>query len=652
MPLLYIKYIISFLLANTLLWANAQGFQMSSPSKKVRMTMTANEQEWTYSVSFNGKEIIQKSQLGIGNIEAPFSAHGTAIDIVNETLHPLYAERSEIKDICNEYSFAVAHNDGIITFKVRLYDYAIALQYGFNMGQTTIITSDETTFSFPNNTKCWYSITPQGLIQKSTINNIDIAESPITLQLPDGRFVCLMETGNTDFTLTRFKCSSGIVSCEMGDAATFASGQFLTPWRVAIFANSPSQLANSNNLPFILSEQCRINDTSWIKPGKCMRVMKFTTEEAIAYIDFAKQYGLQYVLFDAKWYGDEYKTTSDPRACAVDDLDLPLVVEYAKSNGIGVWLYVNHIALSQYIDEIAPLYESWGIAGVKFGFVTVGRQNNIKWLHNAVATCAEHHLMVDIHDNYRPLGWSRTYPNLLTQEGIRGNEEFPPSSQNAMLPFTRYMAGAGDYTICYFTPIRRGQRDDGSPYNTPAHQMALSVICYSPLQLLFWYDSYSFANNEPELDFFKQLQTTWDETVTLDGQIGEYVVQARRSGNTWFIAGITNEHKRQMFVNLNKFLQNGKYFATTYTDGNESIATTTKIAVDSREILTNEPLKFDLKPNGGFAMTITPIEYYPETNQETPKIDDKIYSISGCLLKKPIQGGGNIISGKKFIILL
>lgn len=164
---------------------------------------------------------------------------------------------------------------------------------------------------------------------------------------------------------------------------------------------------------------------------------------------------LQYIHFDAGWYGFEYDKASDATTVTLDPrrnpdinaLNLKEVVAYAKERGIGVILYVNQRALQQQLDEILPLYKSWGIAGIKFGFVQVGSQVWTKWMHEAVKKCADYGLMVDIHDEYRPTGFSRTYPNLMTQEGIRGNEEFPDATHNATLPFTRFIAGAADYTI-------------------------------------------------------------------------------------------------------------------------------------------------------------------------------------------------------------
>ena len=166
--------------------------------------------------------------------------------------------------------------------------------------------------------------------------------------------------------------------------------------------------------------------------------------------------------------------------------------------------------------------------------------------------------MVDIHDEYRPTGFSRTYPNLLTQEGVRGNEEFPDGVNNTTLPFTRFLCGAADATVCYYhrkelKPGLEKGLNARSLLNTACHQMALSVINYSPLQFLYWYDTPEDVKDEPELFFFDNLPTTWDDSKTLDGAIGEYITMARRKDNVWYVGCLTNNDARKLNVSLDLF---------------------------------------------------------------------------------------------------
>lgn len=354
-----------------------------------------------------------------------------------------------------------------------------------------------------------------------------------------------------------------------------------------------------------------------------MREVTLSTEGAKSLVDFAVKRHLQYILFDAGWYGPEGDKSSDAttvtldphRNPKIDALNLQEVIAYAKLNGIGVILYVNQRALQQQLDEILPLYKSWGVSGIKFGFVQVGSQVWTKWMHEAVMKCAKYGLMVDIHDEYRPTGFSRTYPNLMTQEGIRGNEEFPDATHNVTLPFTRFVAGAADYTICYYRQDfgKLGKEKDayGVPRSktlktTPAHQLALSVVYYSPLQHLYWYDKPSDSQDEPELKFFDDVYTTWDDTKVLQGEVGQYITVARRKGNEWFLGNITNNDSRMLDVDLSFLPKGKKYIAEVYTDGDQSIKTRTKVRISTFRVDGTKQLHFQLKGSGGSAVRLAP----------------------------------------------
>jgi alpha-glucosidase len=205
--------------------------------------------------------------------------------------------------------------------------------------------------------------------------------------------------------------------------------------------------------------------------------------------------------------------------------------------------------------------------------------------------------MVNIHDDWRPTGEQRTWPNLLTAEGIRGNEEMPDATHNTVLPFVRYLAGAADYTICYYDPRIR---------TTHAHQLALAVIYYSPLQTLYWYDKPERSHDEPELAFWDRIPTTWDETRVLDGAPGRDVTIARRKGDEWFVGSITNNDARRIPLRLD-FLPKGKrYEATIYAD-DPAAPTATKVGIRTRTVDAATVLQLDLPASGGQALWLRPL---------------------------------------------
>jgi alpha-glucosidase len=327
-----------------------------------------------------------------------------------------------------------------------------------------------------------------------------------------------------------------------------------------------------------------------------MRVMTQTTASVKANIDFAAQRKLQYILFDWKWYGPAFSFDSDATKVAIPDFDLPEIIRYAGSKGIGVWLYVNQQALLAQGDTLFKTYKQWGVKGVKFGFVQVGSHRWTTWLEKAVRQAAEAGLMVNIHDDWRPTGEQRTWPNLMTSEGIRGNEEMPDATHNTVLPFTRFLAGAADYTICYYDPRIK---------TTHAHQLALAAIYYSPLQTLYWYDKPDMSANEPELEFWDRIPTTWDDSKLLQGAPGQFVSTARRKGQDWFVGTITNNGARKASVKLD-FLEPGRNYTATIFADDAAAPTKTKVGVTRRRVNADSVIEAELLPSGGQAIWLTP----------------------------------------------
>lgn len=592
-----------------------------SPDNSVGLSVYTVNGQLKYEVTYKGKPVILESSLGIDGWKENMEIERIDSVSVNQDWHPIYGERSVVNDCYKGYTYTLkrkGHGDRLALI-VRIYNSGVGFRYKYLHGSYLRITEEFTTFTVPENTYCWFAPFAQAEHKRMLVKDWPgEAERPLTLQLGNGLYASLAEAEMVDYSRTKFvvrKGESNVIRCKMYDAVEDIA-PFETPWRVVMVAESPKDLINNNDLILNLNKPCQIEDTSWIKPGRIIRTVSLTTDGAKKVVDFAVKRGLNYIHFDSGWYGSEISKESDPRKsdvdpqrCPVNDLDMPEVVRYAKSKGIGVWVYVNQRALSAYLDEILPLYESWGIAGIKFGFVHVGSFRWTTWLHDAVKKCAKHHLMVDIHDEYRPTGFSRTYPNLLTQEGVRGNEEFPDGVNNTTLPFTRFLCGAADATVCYYhrkelKPGLEKGLNARSLLNTACHQMALSVINYSPLQFLYWYDTPEDVKDEPELFFFDNLPTTWDDSKTLDGAIGEYITMARRKDNVWYVGCLTNNDARKLNVSLD-FLEEGKkYELTMFTDGGEKVKTRTHVAIDTKKVTAKTNLKLSLLPRGGVAMII------------------------------------------------
>lgn len=603
--------------------------EIQSPNQKISFTIqykNGNEDGLFYAVKYGNQSVLELSRLGIScngdNWNKQLVAESSPVQSRDTTWTPIYGERDRVRDNYNESVISITREGRkfpILQLIVRAYNSGIAFRYKFatneNGGPYLHITGESTEFNFQENTKAWFTARAQSLHQLMPLKNWpDESDRPLTLELSNGLFVSLAEAQMTNYSRTKFRLNpdkeNSILTSIYGDVDEIAP--FSSPWRVIMVAEKAGDLLANNDLILNLNPPCQIADPSWIKPGQVMREVTLSTSGAKKLVDFAVAHNIKYIHFDAGWYGYEYHVSSDATEVKVDprrnpkgDLDLQEVIGYAKSRGTGVFLYVNQRALAAQLDTILPLYEKWGVAGVKFGFVQVGSQRWTTWLHEAVKKCAKYHLMVDIHDEYRPTGFSRTYPNLMTQEGVRGNEEMPDAVNNTVLPFTRFVAGAADYTFCYFYRKEMGH-PDRHIQNTSAHQLALPVVYYSPLQWMYWYDKPEDYQNEPELAFWDVLPTTWNDTKILNGEIGKYITVARRNQNNWFVGCITNTEARELKEPLD-FLEPGKkYEATLYFD-DPKVETRTHVGILKQKVDSKTVLNVKLQASGGQAILIKPI---------------------------------------------
>lgn len=607
-----------------------------------------------YSVSRHGQTLIEPSTLGLDMDNLTWERalarrypqydcwmQGFTADSVSTTTHhrdvvkPLWGEQAVVPDNYNAATLYLSKHDGSdyrLNIQVRCYDEGVALRYYIPEHPQAVfhkVTADLTTYTFPAGTKAWAALWAQAPYELKPIDQITSpVERALTIVLPDQRYCALADADTDDWCLQKniaAPVSDGLqtFSSPWGgrvgpvpvpdgspsgnptlvttmyspvDVVTY----YATPWKVILTAESYTQLLHHRYLIDNLNPPCAIADAAeWVKPGTIMRCTTLNTEAALRNIDFCAAHNIPYMLFDWKWY--EPCTSHDGDATKViTQIDMPRVVAYGRQKGVGLWLYVNQHALMKQARELFPLLHQWGIVGVKSGFVQYASHRWSVWLHDLVRLAADNHLMMNIHDEYRPTGFSRTYPNLLTQEGIRGNEEWPTASHNTILPFTRMINGPADYTVCYYDHRLR---------NTHGHQLAASLVYYSPLLTLFWYDKPELSQGEPELEWFNQLKTTWDETRYLAGQPGELVVVARRSGDDWYVAAMNGDEGRTVTIDLAQLLTPGRRYTATIYNDDPSVATNTHVGVKTMSLkarATMKPLTLQLQPSGGATVLLKP----------------------------------------------
>ncbi|HEX9045856.1 MAG TPA: glycoside hydrolase family 97 catalytic domain-containing protein, partial [Verrucomicrobiae bacterium] len=601
------------------------GSHISSPDRYVTVRFNLRPGGIpTYSIEYFDTPIVLESRLGLQPaftngfqlVKTTVSRHGGAWTNA-------FGERRMVPNNYSELQADLQNQSGQrmrLTF--RAYNEGAAFRYSFPGSITNEFhfLGEHSEFHFPTGTFGYeehgtegeYGRVPLGQIQPQ-------CERPLTLQFKSGFFAGLAEADNENFprmllapepgtrgTLVSSLGGTTSNTVEQRDAVennptALLHGGDSTPWRTFIVGRKPGELLEHNDLILNLNRPCALADISWIKPGKVMRDTTLTMAGSKDIIDFAATAGLQYLLLDSGWYGSEDFSVGDatrPRAGRTRPmpLDIQELVRYGREKNVGLVLYVDRRQMKKQRDILFPLYEQWGVAGVKIGFVDVGPQSETAWITETIQKAAEHHLLLNIHDGYRSTGLERTWPNLLTVEGIRGNEHMPTPEHNCTLPFTRYLGGRGDYTVCYYTSRKQ---------TTFAHQLGMAVISFSPLQSVFWYDRAAEYQGELEVEFFRHVPTVWDDTKVLAGEIGKYAAIARRSGDDWFIGVINDSEARTLKLPFDFLAKDKKYEAHIYSD-DEAAPTRTHVGIATRVVDAQAVIDVPLMPAGGAAIWLTP----------------------------------------------
>lgn len=590
------------------------------------VTLSLRDGALRWSARRNGRTVIDSSALGLrlgdgtvlgADVRVTRERYGTH----RTTWTPVYGRNATITDHYQEQRWDLVDRASGIRFgvQVRAYKTGVALRYLLLDEGTATVADELTTFVFPDGTTVYSArdenayepVAPGSIPVTGTAgtDNGPLTDLPLTATLTGGLIACVCESSRVDYprlmlssvagephTLSAFLMEHTARGTGPVETVSTVTTPFTTPWRAVVIGATHAELVDNAELVLNLVPPNALPDTSWIKPGKVFRC-ELSTAAGLAGVDFAVARGLEYIEYDAGWYGPEFTTPDATKPIAA--IDLPSVISYATSKGIGVFLYVNRLALTD-ADSLFGLYKSWGVRGIKLGFINDGTQTMTNQIIDWARTAAKYRLLIDMHDDVRPFGYERTYPNWISLEGVRGNEQFPTATHNVTLPFARNIGGPMDYTICY------GQSRDKT---TNAHQMAMAAVYYQPLNFLFWYDKpskYSNPASWPGLPWFNAVPVTWDESRTLAGAIGEYIAVARRSGSTWYLGAMTNESSRTLSLPLS-FLGSGTYTATVYADGTPgSSPFRTPVVVGTRTVTAADTLDVAMAPAGGQAVVLAP----------------------------------------------
>jgi alpha-glucosidase len=630
-----------------------------------------------YRVDFRGQPVLRWSNLGLEIEGSPalgpaIRIESSQLSSHDETWTPISGKASSIRDHFKAVTVQTVETGAAgrrLTVEARAYDDGIAFRYIvpeqpsvtelriLNEATQFRFSKDANTFALisrgfqTSNEDDYHELTIGGLHPEYLVN------LPLLLEVPGVAWVGLTEADLENYpnlfvtafdgqTLApRLATRVEDVNTSAATAPSFdprsdaqkvsviAQPPVKSGWRVLMIADQPGRLVESN-MVLNLNPPSAIGDTSWIKPGKtawdwwngsrAKGVAKagMNNETMKFYIDFAARNKFEYMLIDAGWSaslpatpgssGYSRRGRSDLTK-TIAAIDMPMLVEYAKSKGVRIWLWAHFRDMYDQMADAFGQYEKWGIAGVKIDFMDRTDQSMVNWYRTAAQKAAEHHLMVDFHGAFKPDGMTRTYPNVLTREGVMGAEYNKWSARetpthNVTLAFTRMLAGPMDYTPGGFDNVTRedfvARNVAPMVMGTRIHQTALYVVFESGLQMVS--DSPDAYDGQKETEFLKAVPASWDETRVLNGVPPQYITIARRHGSEWFVGSITNWDARELDVPLT-FLGNGAYNAEIYADG-PAAATQPKDSIfEKRQVNSRTVLKLKLAPGGGSAIRLVPV---------------------------------------------
>lgn len=629
-------------------FAGAQNSVMS-PHSVVEAIVEVGDQI-IYSVNFKGKPVVTRSVIRFEFRQAPplgdeMIILKSSVKEINETWAPVLKRKETILNNCRELTIQLQEKRfprRMVNLVFRAYDEGLAFRtefIGSGNKHEHVIAEERVEFNFTADHTIWaanhghYRSSQENEYFRrklSDLNDQMVIGLPMTVKVADDCYAAITEANITDYagmylkagySDNKFSVRSQLSPLpnekENGDKVKFKFPH-KTPWRVIMLGDAPGRLVESE-MVMNLNEPCAIADPSWIKPGMAAwdhwwsGEVKMENETIKSYIDLAAEMGWPYQIIDWQWYGEFNKPGADITKVA-PQLNMPEILAYAKKKNVRCWLWIYYTDVNRAdVEKAFALYESWGIAGVKIDFMDSDDQEMVNWYHRIVKTAAKYHLMVDFHGAYKPDGFRRTYPNLVTREGVLGNEYNKWSlritpEHIVTLPFTRMLAGPMDFTPGGFlnrTPEKFANGTPAQVQGTRAMQLAQFVIFDSPFMVAC--DSPANYKGQESSEFLKKVKTMWDDTKVLNGLVGEYITMARRSGNEWFIGSMTNSESRTLDVKLD-FLPDGKYKMVAFEDAPDAARNAESTLKSTRTVTKGDVVTLKMAPGGGFAAYLVPVK--------------------------------------------
>lgn len=624
----------------------AENYTVKSPDERILVNVETGATT-TYSVTFNGKTILNPSPLSmtfdngvvIGrNMKVKDVQHRTE----DQMLTPVVRQKSDkIRDHYNE----MVLNADQYKLYFRVYNDGLAYRFHTDFADSLKVISEEVDYCFPEDYNTLFPeertilSAQQPLFKPMKLSEIGtdrFCSTPVLIKVDDQARIFISESDLESYpgmflkkqgkyelagkfaaySLEEEKTDDRqIFPTKRADYIARVSGTRNYPWRAMIVAENDANLV-TNQLIYKLAPESQ-GDFSWVKPGKIawdwynaliLTGVDFkcgiNNETYKYYIDFASKYGLEYVVLDDGW-SEAWDVTK-----TVPEIDMEELVAYGKKKNVGLILWVSWAPFREKLDEAFALFSKWGIKGIKMDFMNRDDQAMVDFYYTVTRKAAAHRMLVDFHGAYKPTGWLRTFPNVLSSEGVAGLENhkwgsFVTPEHNVTLPFTRMVAGPMDYTPGAM--INFHEKDHKVWFNLPAsigtrcHQLGMYVVYESPLQMLA--DSPSnYYREEKCMEFLSQVPVVWDETRVLKASVGEYIVVARRSGDTWFIGGMVGKKGQKFDITLD-FIKGNKTL-TCWEDGVNVDLQAQDFACRTKKVKQGDTITISMYDGGGYVAII------------------------------------------------
>lgn len=659
------QILLILLFLGTALSAQAQKqHTVTSPDGRIAATVTLGD-KLTYTIAHNGEIVLYDSpiSLTLSNGEVwgnkPQLVQSAQKNIRQTIASPFY-RKDKIEDEYTQFTLNFKKQWGV---EFRVYNDGVAYRFVNKRSKPFTIAGEEVAYNFGSDVTATVPYVMYGddgnyesqfhtsfestytVDKLSKLNKERLMFLPLVTETKSGKKICISESdlesypglfltnaqGNHSLTgifapYPRVSKLGGhnmlqFTVTEREPYIAKVNGPRTFPWRMAIVTTADKDLANSD-MTYKLAAPSRIADISWVKPGKVAWdwwndwnitgvdfVSGVNNDTYKYYIDFAAANGIEYVILDEGW---AVNLKADLMQ-VVDEIDIKELVDYAAAKNVDIILWAGYHAFNRDMENVCRHYSQMGVKGFKVDFMDRDDQEMVEFNYRAAATCAKYKMILDLHGMYKPAGLNRTYPNVLNFEGVHGLEQMKWSSADVdqmkydvTIPFIRQVAGPVDYTQ---GAMRNGAKGNYHPsisqpmsQGTRCHQLASYVVFESPFNMLC--DTPTNYMREPEsLDFIATIPTVWDETINLDGKIGEYIITARRKGSVWYIGGMTNWDARDLKVDLS-FLGEKARTATLFRDGVNAHRNAEDYKKEDIQLKGNKELNIHLAPGGGFALQV------------------------------------------------